>query len=180
MGSCQQQLNFDLAHHGETNHRQALQNKLPHGAWLNGAITEIFYPTQYVQALTLALPALTQFNHPDKWLAWISPPKIARQLTLDENSINKTRILQIHPHPTTDGLWAVEKALRSPTCGAVMSWVTDIDTNAMKRLEKAAIEGNTCGILFRPDSAFKKHSSTALRLKIEFSDDNGEAHLQLI
>ncbi len=174
------QLNFNLSYPDEANHYEALKNKLPHGTWPTGAITEIFYPTHCEHALNLVLPTLAQFNHADKWLAWVSPPKIARQLKLDKKSINHARILQIYPHPTTNGLWAVEKALRSPTCGAVMSWVTDTDSAAMKRLEKAAREGDTCGILFRPDSSLTKTSQAALRLKIELGEDDEDMYLRLL
>ncbi len=144
----------------------ALDRQLPDGGWPLGGITEIFYPADYPEALQLILPALAELSHTERWLAWVSPPQAAAAINLKIHGINRSRILQIHPHPTTDGLWAVEKALRSPTCGAVLSWVAGADHDALARLQNAAEAGNTCGFIFRPDWAYKSTSPAALQIRL--------------
>ena len=144
-----------------------LDEKLPGGGWPRGVVTEIFYPReQWAKAFKLVLPALARLSHSQQWLAWVAPPKVIGALSLKSQGVNTSRILQIHPHPTGDGLWAIEKALRSPTCSAVLSWVASADQTALERLQKAAQAGQTRAFLFRPDWAFEPHSPVELRLKL--------------
>ncbi len=153
---------------------EALNRQLPDGGWPLGAITEIFYPESYPDALRLILPALAELSHTERWLAWVAPPRMAANINLKAHGVNSSRILQIHPHPTSDGLWAVERALRSPTCGAVLSWVAGADHAALARLQSAAEAGNTCGFIFRPEWAYEASSPATLRIRLTQGKGNNE------
>jgi len=145
---------------------ETLDQQLPGGGWPLGGVTEIFYPSDHPGALRLILPTLAKLSHSERWLAWVAPPRTAASINLNAHGVNSSRILQIHPHPTSDGLWAVERALRAPTCGAVLSWVAGADQHALARLQRAAEAGNTCGFIFRPERICQPSGPAALRIRL--------------
>jgi hypothetical protein len=63
-----------------------------------------------------------------------------------------------------DQLWAVEQALRSGSCGAVLVWPQRIAPRQLRRLQLAAEAGQALGIVFRPLEAQHQHSPAALRI----------------
>jgi cell division inhibitor SulA/protein ImuA len=73
----------------------------------------------------------------------------------------------IHPSATKDALWAVEQALRSGTCGAVLAWIEQADFHSLRRLQLAAAEGQSLCLLFRPYRAAAEASPATLRLRLE-------------
>ena len=80
--------------------------------------------------------------------------------------IDLSRVLLVHPRATADRLWAVEQALRSGTCGAVLAWVAGGESKPLRRLQLAAEAGNSWGILFRPEHVAQQASPAAVRLKL--------------
>ena len=79
----------------------------------------------------------------------------------------------IHPHATSNGLWAVEHALRSGTCAAVISWVNHADHHAMQDLRGAALAGHSCGLIFRPEWAMEQPSAASIRLHLTNTAEMG-------
>jgi cell division inhibitor SulA len=144
----------------------SLDAMLPQGGWPVGAITEIFCPEDIAQTAPLVWPALAQLSQDKRWLALISPPHTPSTQQFRTNRVDLNHVLMIHPHATSNGLWAVEQALRAGTCAAVLSWVTNADHHALQDLRGAALAGNSCGLLFRPDWARHQPSTASLRLSI--------------
>lgn len=69
-----------------------------------------------------------------------------------------------------DGLWAAEQALRSGTCAAVLLWLDEADERAIRRLQLAAEQGSSWGILFRPGACARQGSPAAMRLSLKPGD----------
>lgn len=151
----------------------ALDSWLPGGGWPRGALTEILTsPVTTPATLQMLAPALARLSHEQRWLAWIAPPQIPCAATLTTAGIDPSRVLLIHPQASSDGLWAVERALRAGTCGAVLSWVAGAEPPAMRRLQRAAEASDSIGIVFRPNWAALQPSPAPLRLEVEDRDDN--------
>lgn len=144
----------------------ALDIMLPHGGWPVGEITEIYCPDDYRFALPLVLPALANLSQAQRWLTLVSPPNMPSQVELRRANVDSSHLLMIHPHATSNGLWAVEQALRAGTSSAVLSWVNSADYRAMQDLRGAALAGNSCGIVFRPDWTIDQPSANKLRLRL--------------
>jgi len=148
---------------------------LPGGGWPRGALTEIILPQEGIGGLSLLMPALAKLSRARRWLAWVSPPHIPYAPALAYAGIDLSRVLLVRPKARTDGLWALEQTLRAGTCGAVIAWpAAGLSPRQLRRLQLAAEEGNTWGILFRTRAAEKEASPAALRLRLE-ADDNGLA-----
>jgi hypothetical protein len=150
----------------------ALDKLLPGGGWPLGALTELSAPFG-IGALNLVMPALARLSREGRWLAWIAPPYIPYAPALAVQGVELSRVLLVHPRTGTDGLWAVEQALRSGTCGAVLAWPAAGDERALRRLQLAAEEGRAWGVLFRSPGSTPQSSPAALRLALEPAPDDG-------
>lgn len=143
-----------------------LETILP-GGWPRGALTEILIPDEGIGELSLVMPALARLSHARRWLAWVAPPHIPYAPALASAGVDLSRVMVVRPRSGADGLWAVEQTLRAGTCGAVLAWLNTADTAVMRRLQLAAEEGNSWGVLFRPQRMAGQASSAALRLRLE-------------
>jgi hypothetical protein len=139
---------------------------LPGGGWPQGSLTEILSPTEGLAGLRLMLPALARLGHSRRWLAWVAPPCVPYAPALAAAGIDLSRVLLVHPRAENDALWAVEQALRSGTCSAVLAWIAGAEMRILRRLQLAAEAGHSWGILFRPDWAGRQPSPAAVRLQL--------------
>ncbi len=174
--------NFSFDFQGPLQHPQqaalstgyrALDVMLPHGGWPIGAVTEIFCPDEldFSFALPLLWPALAQLSQAKRWLTLIGPPNTPSSAHLLAEGIDLSQVLMIHPHATSNGLWAVEQALRAGNSSAVISWVAHADHHAMQDLRGAALASNCCGLIFRPECALEQPSAANLRLRLTPTPD---------
>lgn len=150
-----------------------LDRALPHGGWPRGALTEILSTREGVGELSLLMPALARLSQDQHWLAWVAPPHIPYAPALAGQGLDLSRILLIHPRQSDQQLWAVEQALRSGACAAVLAWLRRADDRCLRRLQLAAETGFSWGVLFRPDTALHEPSPAALRLRLS-RDTHGD------
>ena len=148
---------------------------LPGGGWPKGALTEILSEPSSASlresrgsgALWLTMPALAQLSQQPRWLTWIAPPHIPYAPALTNMGVDLTKVLLVHPKTQADMLWALEQALRSGTCSAVLAWLGNINPKSLRRLQLAAETGKTWGLLFCQRPYAPSGSTAALRLKVE-------------
>ncbi|MFP5506159.1 MAG: translesion DNA synthesis-associated protein ImuA [Gammaproteobacteria bacterium] len=139
---------------------------LPEAGWIQNALTEVLVPQEGVGALQLLLPALARLSQQRRWIAWVAPPYVPYAPALAAAGVDPGKVLRVHPRAAGDGLATVERCLRSGTCGAVLAWPMAGDGPALRRLQAAAAEGRSWGILFRPDRLAGQPSAAAQRLKV--------------
>lgn len=117
---------------------------------LHGTITEIQpQGMDSASALGLVLPALAHISQERRWLAWIAPPDTPPGAQLIAAGVDPSRVLVVHARGCSDGIRAVENALRTGTCGAVLAWLATADADTLPRLQQAALCGNSWGVVFR-------------------------------
>lgn len=155
-----------------------LDAELPGGGWPLGALTEILHDQTGIGELRLLMPALARLSHEGRWIALIAPPYLPYAPALAGHGVNLSRLLLIHPGNGTDALWAVEQALRSGTCGAVLAWPRRVDANSLRRLQLAAEAGRTLGLIFRRHADGARPSPAALRLQLDHGA--GDARVRLL
>jgi protein ImuA len=165
---------------------------LPRGGFKSGTITEWLSPHRGCGASTQTLCLAAQSVRAGQVLAIVDfagdfyPPSAAA-LGVD---LRKTVV--IRPSSKTDGFWALEQLLRSPTIGAVWSNLDRIgnrhsksssgqspsraamssnnattDNQLFRRLQLAAESGECVSFLMRPMSARHEPSWADLRLSVE-------------
>ena len=149
----------------------ALDEQLPEAGWPRGALTEILFEHPGQGELRLLLPALQRLTQQGDRLALIDPPWIPYAPALANAGVALSRLISIGPLNKADRLWALEQALRSGHCRAVLAWPDDdLSTRDLRRLQLAAEHGRASGFLFRPARLRAQHSPAALRLLIQPPD----------
>ncbi len=147
-----------------------LDTLLPGQGWPCGALTEILTEREGIGALRLLIPALARLSREDRWLTFVAPPYIPYAPALADLGVDLSHLLLVHERDGRDKLWALEQALRSGTCSAVLGWLPRIDPAVLRRLQLAAEAGDALGVLFRPQRTASDASPAALRLQVKAAD----------
>ena len=154
-----------------------LDEVLPGGGWPKASLIEILVEHHGTGELQLLLPLLERLSQKDDrqgdsqqgtrgWLCWISPPYIPNAPALVAEGVDVSRVLLVHARDDREALWAMDQAMRSGGCELVLAWAERAKGQQLRRLQLAAEEGSTTGILFRPPAAIGESSAAALRLKL--------------
>lgn len=143
------------------------------GGWPLGQLTEFLIDAHGVGEFTLLLPALglladqqAQQGKPSKWVTLVSPPYMPYAPALARSGMDLARLLVVHSRQEMDTLWAMEQALHSQTCAAVVGWSQIADKAPLRRLQLAAETGDSWAVLFRPSHLRSSGSPAPLRIHL--------------
>jgi hypothetical protein len=148
---------------------RALDARLPGGGWPLDTLIELLVPAAGVGEIRLLLPALRSLSAAGtepRWIAWLAPPHLPYAPALAAAGLDPAHMLVVRPRAGVDRLWAMEQALRSGACAAVLGWVGEARDPMLRRLKLAAEEGRTPAFMLRPASHRGEHSPAALRLAL--------------
>ncbi|HET9864427.1 MAG TPA: translesion DNA synthesis-associated protein ImuA [Steroidobacteraceae bacterium] len=159
----------------------ALDAGLPGGGWPRHGLVEILTPRPGVGELYLLLPALAALSQatPARWCAWISPPYEPYAPALESHGVALDRLLIVRAAPSAVA-WSFEQALRSGACGMALAWLPRASPRAIRRLQLAAEQGRSLGVLFRDRQAARQASPAMLRVSLEPETGRHGARLSLI
>lgn len=101
----------------------ALDAQLPGGGWPVSAVTEILPAHEGIGELRILGPALAALSAQGRHLVWVAPPYLPYAPALAAAGIDMARLLIVRTGSERDTLWAVEQALASNACGAVLAWL---------------------------------------------------------
>lgn len=152
----------------------ALDRCLPGGGWPQQGLVEILVDRHGIGELSLLMPALATLcrgadvpGSSGGWLAWVAPPYQPYAPALAAAGIDVQRVLVVRaPSPAE---WAMEQALRSEACSAVLGWANPRDLTVLRRLQLAAEQARCLAVLFRPVKAGEQPSSAVLRIELQGS-----------
>ena len=152
---------------------RALDAHLPGGGWPLATLVELLVPAAGVGEIRLLLPALrslTAAGREPRWVAWLAPPHLPYAPALADAGLDPARMLVVRPRAGIDRLWAMEQALRSGACAAVLGWAGEARDAMLRRLKLAAEEGGTPAFLLRPAAHRCEATPAALRLALAARD----------
>ncbi|MCB1916565.1 MAG: translesion DNA synthesis-associated protein ImuA [Rhodocyclaceae bacterium] len=156
----------------------ALDAVLPGGGWPRGALIELLCEQPGIGELSLLLPQMRQVAAP-RWLAWVAPPWTPYAPALAQAGVPLERLLWVAPERPREIRWATRQALLSGSCALVLTWQSELDMAALRRLQLAAEQGATPLFLFRRRRAALQPSPAALRLQLDVGDD-GELSVRVL
>ncbi len=169
----------------------ALDRCLPGAGWPRQGLIEILSDQRGIGELRLLLPALAALcrdenaaddvyppPRPDPaafamppqdrgsggWIAWVSPPYRPYAPSLAAWGIDVGRMLVVNGAGATE--WAMDQALRSESCSAVLGWANPRDPHALRRLQLAAEASRSLAVMYRPLQAGLTPSPAVLRLAL--------------
>ena len=149
----------------------ALDAALPGRGWPQGALTEMLLEREGIGEIRLTLPALARVQAQGRDVVWIAPPHRPYAPALAVAGLDLARLYVVHCREPKDALWAFDQALRAPECGAAFAWLSTHDERALRRLQVAAREGRTWGVLWRRPG--QRGSATAAPLRLALSPHAG-------
>ncbi|MDE2260006.1 MAG: hypothetical protein KGK17_06760 [Betaproteobacteria bacterium] len=100
------------------------------------------------QELVALMPFLAGMTRQRKWIVLVSPPYIPQMARLIQAGIDPARFMIVRARSNEGKSWAVQQALRSHDCGAVLFWSQPLEPRRRISLEVAAIEGKCSCISF--------------------------------
>ena len=148
-----------------------LDAALPGRGWPQGALTEMLLEREGIGEIRLTLPALARVQAQGRDVVWIAPPHRPYAPALAMGGLDLARLHVVHCRDPKDALWAFDQALRAPECGAAFAWLPTHDERALRRLQVAAREGRTWGVLWRRPG--QRGSATAAPLRLALSPHAG-------
>jgi len=143
-----------------------LDAALPGGGWPRGALTELLLEREGIGELRLTLPALARLQAEGRSIVWVVPPYRPHAPALTAAGLDPTRLIVVRGCTASEALWAYEQALRAPECGAAFGWMDAREERVMRRLQVAAREGRTWGVLWRRPGQCVKATAAPLRLSL--------------
>lgn len=155
----------------------ALDRCLPGGGWPRQGLVEILTDRYGIGELSLLMPALAALcgtGQDGGWLAWVSPPYQPYAPALAACGIDVRRLLVVRAQPAE---WAMEQALRSGACDAVLGWAAFRDSRALRRLQLAAGQAWCLAVIFRQLHAAGEPSPAVLRLALGVSQRGLEVRI---
>ncbi len=140
-----------------------------------GQLTELLIDAHGVGEFTLLLPALVRLAGQQseqgealKWITLVSVPYLPYAPALACSGLDLSRLLVVRSRQGMDALWAIEQALHSRTCAAVVGWSETADERPLRRLQLATEAGGSWLVLFRPSQLRSTQSPAPLRVHLEW------------
>ena len=143
-----------------------LDAELPGGGWPTGKLTEILSAHEGIGELRLLGSALAGLSAAGKRLAWIAPLHRPYAPALAAAGIELAKLIIVRTRTAQETLWAVEQALASHACGAVLAWPGAVKYPELRRLQLAAEGSRTLAVLFRSEKAAVEPSPAPLRIAL--------------
>jgi hypothetical protein len=149
----------------------ALDQCLPGGGWPQRGLIEILADQRGIGELRLLMPVLASLctGKAGGWITWVSPPGQPYAPALADWGIDLSRFLVVRAGTGTE--WAMDQALRSEACSAVLGWANPRNPQALRRLQLAAEQSRSLAFLFRPVAAGLAPSPALLRLALLGNQD---------
>lgn len=155
----------------------ALNAALPGNGWPKHGLIEVFVPHWGVGELRLFMPLLQKSTRH----AWVNPPHIVYAPAMAQHGIDLDQCFIIEPERTDKAVfWTAEKVLNSGSCQLTLIWpATYGDPLMLRRLQLAATEGQSLGILFR-QTRHEPRGSTPAVLRCMLNPTDSGINLTLL
>jgi len=153
---------------------------LPGGGWPGAGLAEVLLARDGIGEIALTLPALASLQRARRDLVWIAPPYRPCAPALAAAGIDLTRFHVVRCARPEEALWACEQALRAPECGAAFAWLSTRDERALRRLQVAARDGRTFGVLWRRPGERGGAASAPLRLGLAPDERSGRLAVHVL
>lgn len=117
----------------------------------------------------------------NKLLIFINPPFELNAEFLVAHNIALSQLVVIHSD-NNNALWSAEQSLKSGACSAVFMWQNQLKNTHIKKLELAALQGNSYCIWldsFLHKQAMSQHQNLPLSLSLSISRKNDDLSIKV-
>ncbi len=146
------------------------------GGWPTSDLSELLVAQWGMGEFGLLVPALRSLCSDlsvTGWINLINPPYIPYAPGLAAAQIDISRLLVVSGADNSDACWAMEQALHSRSCAAVVAWCDTLSGQSLRRLQLAAQAGCCLAVLFRHERYRHQRSPAALRTWLHKRNTSG-------
>ncbi len=141
------------------------------GGWPTGGLTELLVEASASAELGLLSPVLSGLTRghataDPAWVMLIAPPWIPYAPGLCWQGLALSRVLVTEVRQAADVWWAMEAALGSGACAAVIAWAGAASRVALQRLHLLAGKRPVWSVLVRPAHFRHERSPAMLRVQL--------------
>lgn len=146
------------------------------GGWPATSLNELLVETWGIGEFRLLMPAISALTRQapgdvGRWIMLVNPPYLPYAPALAGAGVALPRLLVTRCSRSADVFWAMEQALHSGHCAAVLAWCEGADTRCLRRLQLAAQSSDCWAVLFRPARFRHQRSPAALRMYLRPAKD---------
>jgi hypothetical protein len=145
----------------------AVDQLLPHHGFARGTLAEWLSAIDASGAAGLALTTAREACRNGGTLVILDPRREFYPPAAARVGIELARLIVVHPYSVADQLWAFDQVLRCGGVAAAMIHLDRLDDHVFRRLQLAAEEGESLGLLLRPGSVQNAPSWADVRLLVE-------------
>lgn len=132
----------------------AFMRGLLHARVASGVVMSIRSSSNPMDALYWMLPALAHMSHTDRWSVWLAPPFRPESGCFRNMGFNLTHTRIVHSSGDEGcAVELIEQALRCPANAVILAWPKRVNGDEVSRLQRAASEGSSFGLLFLSDES---------------------------
>lgn len=143
-----------------------------HGGWPRGHLIELIGEPFGCGETRLLLPLLAACAAEGLRIVLVAPPAIPWIPGWRQLGVEPDRLLLVRAETRDDRVWSCEQVLRQANTGAVLAWLSEAPTSALRRLRLAAAAGDACGFIYRPLRAARQPSPAHLRIRWQTAADH--------
>ena len=116
----------------------------------SGGVTELVLTSDAPEQAALLLPMIAYLsqNCGDRWITWVAPHNITRQI-LDNFGVDTRYLRLIHCKDAQQALWIIWEALNAGNSHTVIASPGKLSDKELVQLEVAAQNGECQGLLLR-------------------------------
>ncbi|WP_299004050.1 SulA-like leucine-rich domain-containing protein [uncultured Shewanella sp.] len=142
----------------------------------NHSITIINTQSQGTEELQGVSHKLANLSQKGRWIVLISPPNIGYKSLLEKAGVRMDRVLLVHGKDEVESLWAMEKALTSGTCSAVITWTNALSSRDNRRLQIIANKACATGYILDKKDNIPSNMTQAEPLQAKALKDYSTKH----
>lgn len=143
-----------------------LDAQLPGGGWPCQALTELLIDHSGACEWRLLGPVLRRVQAQGDTVFLIGAPHTPHMRGLRAMGLNERQIVWVQADSVRDRLWAAAQVIQSGQAGAVMSWLPQVDTRALRRLQAVTSHCDAPVFVLRPSQVAHDTSPAPLRLSV--------------
>lgn len=140
---------------------------LPEGGFRRGSLVEWLADGEGTGRLTLALHLARQASQDGGVVIVLDPERNLFPPAVFHCGIPPQALIVVQPANPGEHLWALEQSLRCRAVAAVLAGLEKLDPLVFRRLQIAAEQGGSLGLLFRPEWVRPEPTWAEVRFRVE-------------
>lgn len=150
-----------------------LDQLLAASGWPRRTLIECHCPESGIGEIRLFQRVMATCSGQKQNVFWVDPPHTPYAPGLDQAGMDLSRFFLIRTDDDEDRTWTLEQLLKCPAAGLVMGWTPSCNPAHLRRLQLAAEDGDTMGVVMITSGSVRPASPAPVRLALSPAAEQG-------